>query len=500
RNRLNILMESRIHGDVYVRFGGEYIETYRPKGRQGAMCLACGAGKTLIMCCGAMEMKRLGLANKPMIIGLKANVHEIAQTFCTAYPDAKVLYPGKEDFTPQNRMKIFHTIKNNSWDAVILTHEQFGMIPQSPEIQRDILQKELNSVEENLEVLRNQGREVSNYMLKGVLKRQLNLQAKHLTIADAIKNRTDDVTDFRMMGIDHLFVDESHRFKNLMFTTRHDRVAGLGNPDGSQRAMNMLFALRTIQERTGKDLGATFLSGTTISNSLTELYLLFKYLRPRELERQNINAFDAWAAVFAKKTTDYEFSVTNEIVQKERFRYFIKVPELAVFYSEITDFRTAKDIGIDRPEKNEILHNIPLTPQQEEFIGRLIEFARTGNGELLGRGELSDAEMKAKMLIATDYARKMSLDMRLIDKDKYDDHIDNKATHCAANIAQYYNLYKQQKGTQFVFSDLGTYKPGEWNPYSEIKRKLVEDHHIPAHEIRFIQEAKTEQARKAIIT
>ena len=167
---------------------------------------------------------------------------------------------------------------------------------------------------------------------------------------------------FKLMGIDHLLVDESHKFKNLMFTTRHDRVAGLGNSEGSQRALNMLFALRTIQERTGKDLGATFLSGTTISNSLTELYLLFKYLRPKELERQGINTFDAWAAVFAKKSIDYEFSVTNEIIQKERFRYFIKVPELAAMYNEITDFRTAEDIGIDRPKKNEILHNIPPTP------------------------------------------------------------------------------------------------------------------------------------------
>ena len=137
------------------------------------------------------------------------------------------------------------------------------------------------------------------------------------------------------MGIDHIFVDESHRFKNLMFTTRHDRVAGLGNSEGSQRALNMLFAIRTIQQRTGKDLGATFLSGTTISNSLTELYLLFKYLRPNELERQGIRSFDAWAAVFARKSIDYEFSVTNEIVQKERFRYFIKVPELASFYSRL---------------------------------------------------------------------------------------------------------------------------------------------------------------------
>ena len=161
------------------------------------------------------------------------------------------------------------------------------------------------------------------------------------TITLAIENRKDDMVDFQQMGIDHIYVDESHKFKNLTFNTRHNRVAGLGNPEGSQRALNMLFALRTIQQRTGRDLGATFLSGTTISNSLTELYLLFKYLRPRELERQNIRSFDAWAAIFAKKSIDYEFSVTNEIVQKERFRYFIKVPELAQFYAEITDFRTA---------------------------------------------------------------------------------------------------------------------------------------------------------------
>ena len=458
-----------------------------------------GAGKTLIMCCGAYEMKRLGLSNKPMIIGLKANVHEIAATFRKAYPNAKILYPGKEDFTPRNRVKIFNDIKNNNWDAVILTHDQFGMIPQSPEIQKQILEKELQSVDENLDVLRAQGKDVSRAMLKGVEKRKENLEVKIKNLTEQIKNRTDDVVDFKLMGIDHVFVDESHRFKNLMFNTRHDRVAGLGNPDGSQRALNMLFALRTIQERTGKDLGATFLSGTTISNSLTELYLLFKYLRPQELERQNINSFDAWAAVFAKKSTDYEFSVTNEIVQKERFRYFIKVPELAAFYSEITDFRTAKDIGIDRPEKREMLHNIPQTPQQEEFIKKLIAFAKNGDATLLGRAPLDDREMNAKMLIATDYARKMSLDMRMIDRNKYDDHIDNKASHCAAKIAEYYKKYDKDKGTQFVFSDLGTYKPGEWNVYSEIKRKLVEDHKIPAHEIRFIQEAKTETARKTMI-
>lgn len=458
-----------------------------------------GGGKTLIMCCAAYEMKRLGLVNKPMILGLKANVHEIAKTFATAYPNARILYPGKEDFTPKKRVKIFNDIKNNNWDAVILTHDQFGKIPQSPEMQQQIFQQELDSVEENLRVLENiSGKSASKRMLRGLEVRKNNLEVKLENLADTIKNRTDDVVDFRMMGIDHLFVDESHQFKNLTFTTRHDRVAGLGNPEGSQRALNMLFAIRTIQERNDKDLGATFLSGTTISNSLTELYLLFKYLRPKELEKQNINSFDAWAAIYAKKSTDYEFSVTNQIVQKERFRYFIKVPELASFYNEITDYRTAKDIGIDRPQKNEILHNIPPTPQQEVFIGKLMEFAKSGDATLLGREPLSQKEEKAKMLIATDYARKMSLDMRMISP-HFDDHVDNKASHCAAKIAEYYQKYNTQKGTQFVFSDLGTYKPNEWNPYSEIKRKLVEDHDIPAHEVRFIQEAKTDKARKAMI-
>ena len=465
----------------------------------GGICdHAVGTGKTLIMCMAAHEMKRLGMAHKPMIIGLKANVAEIAATYQTAYPHARILYASEKDFSTKNRVSFFNNIKNNDYDCVIMSHDQFGKIPQSPELQRQILQAELDTVEENLEVIRTQGKDVSRGMLKGLEKRKFNLEAKLQKIAYSIEQRTDDVVDFRMMGIDHLFVDESHQFKNLMFNTRHDRVAGLGNSEGSQKALNMLFAIRTIQERTGRDLGATFLSGTTISNSLTELYLLFKYLRPKELERQDIRCFDAWAAIFAKKTTDFEFNVTNNIVQKERFRYFIKVPELAAFYNEITDYRTAEAVGVDRPQKNEILHNIPPTPEQEDFIQKLMEFAKTGDATILGRLPLSETEEKAKMLIATDYARKMALDMRMIDP-TCEDHPDNKASHCAKMIADYYHRYDGHKGTQFVFSDLGTYRPGEWNVYSEIKRKLIEDYGIPSSEIRFIQECKNERARKAVI-
>ena len=169
-----------------------------------------GTGKTLIMCIAAFEMKRLGLANKPMIIGLKSNVHDIADTFKRAYPNARVLYPGKEDFTPEKRVGIFHDIKNNNWDCIILTHDQFGKIPQSPEIQQEIYTQEIDSIEENLAVFEQQGNEVSGWIKKGLEKRKENLEAKLEKLEQDIKDRTDDVTDFRQMGIDHLFVDESH--------------------------------------------------------------------------------------------------------------------------------------------------------------------------------------------------------------------------------------------------------------------------------------------------
>ena len=456
-----------------------------------------GTGKTLIMCVAAYEMHRLGLARKPMIIGIKANIHEIARTFRTAYPNARLLYPGKEDFTPENRLRIFSDIKNNTWDCIILTHEQFGKIPQSAEVQQRILRQEMDDIDENLASYEKQGGHVDGWILRGLEKRKENLDAKLHELQETIDAQKDDTVDFQQMGIDHLFVDESHNFKNLMFNTRHSRVSGLGNTDGSKKATNLLYAIRTIQQRTGRDLGATFLSGTTIANSLTELYLLFKYLRPKELERQDIPCFDAWAAVFAQKTSEFEFSVTNEVISKERFRYFIKVPELAMFYNEITDYRTAADVGIDRPELDEELCQIPMTDDQQAFLDKLVLFAKTGDPEHIGRADLSDGEVKALMLLVTMYSNKLSLDMRLISP-AYADSPGNKASRSAANIAEYYRRYEDQKGTQMVFCDLSTYKPGIWNVYSEIKRKLVEDHGIPAQEIRFVQEAASDKVRQAM--
>lgn len=457
-----------------------------------------GTGKTMIMCVAAYEMKRLGLVQKPLIIGLKANVHEIADTFRKAYPTAKVLYPGREDFTPANRKEVFSKIKNNNWDCIILTHDQFSKIPQSEETMYDIFSEELADVERSLEVLEQSTmRYRSGRMQKGLETRKQNLEAKLAELQMKIDLRKDDTVDFRSMGIDHIFVDECHCYKNLMFQTRHTRVAGIGNAQGSQRAMNLLFAIRDIQRRTGKDLGATFLSGTVVVNALTELYVMFKYLRPKELKRQQVSCFDAWAAIFTKKTADYELNVTGTIKRKERFRTYIKVPELAMFLREITDYRTADMINLDVPDKNVRFLSHAPTIQQEEMIGRLVTFAHSGQWEDLGLDiPQPDNLDKAKMLVATNVARKMSLDMRLLG-DKFSDDGNNKASICARTIYDYYVRSTANRGTQFVFSDLSTYKPNEWNIYSDIKDKLVAMG-IPADEIQFIQCAKTERARKKL--
>ena len=457
-----------------------------------------GSGKTLIMCIAAHEMKRLGICHKPMIIGMKANVSAIAETYSTAYPDAKILFAKEADYSSANRVDFFNRMKNNDYDCIIMSHDQFGKIPQSDEIQEELLDDELQQLEDALDALDSaDGYEVTKKMRKGLEIRKKNLSVKLQALRHTMDNRKDAVVDFDMMGIDMIFVDESHVFKNLGFTTRQERVAGIGNTEGSQRAFNLLMAIRTIQKKTHRDLGAVFLSGTTVTNSLTELYSLFRYLRPKALEKMGITCFDAWAAIFTRKSQEWEFGITNNIQLKERFRYFIKVPELAMMYNEITDFRTADDVGLDRPKMNRMLLKLKPTPDQEAYIKILMEFAQTGDFSLIGK-VVNEKQKNAKMLYATDLARKMSLDMREIDP-MYGDHPGNKATQCAVLLKRYYDAFNAVKGVQLVFCDLSAWKGKDtWSVYGEIKNKLI-DMGVPSQEVRFIQEASSDKVKQSLI-
>lgn len=456
-----------------------------------------GGGKTMIMITAAMELKRLGIAHKPMIIGKRSNIGQIARAFIKAYPGAKVLAPTAEDFEKKNRRRLFYEIANNNWDCVIISHEQFEKIPQSPEIQKEIIETELAHIRENLETAKSLGTEVRRLMLKGLEIKKKNREAQLKTIISELELRKDQGVNFRTMGIDHLFVDESHIFKNLTYNTRHVQVAGLGNHAGSQRALNMLFAVREIQSRYQADQGVTFLSGTPLSNSIAELYLQYKFLRPRELERQGLQNFDAWAAMFTKKTIEYEFSATNQLITKGRLRHFIKVPELALSYHELADFKTAEQIELDRPELDQRLVCLKQTPDQENYMQKLIEFGKTGNAELLGRGQLSRSEDKARSLIMANLARKATLDMRLIGPERYGDDPGNKVNACAENIAKIYRDTTEHRGVQLIFCDQSTPKPG-FNVYDALRDKLVEKYGIPRSQIAFIHEWEGDRKKKEL--
>jgi N12 class adenine-specific DNA methylase len=453
-----------------------------------------GGGKTMIMCCAAYEMGRLGLANKPLIVGMKANAIDIAKTFRRIYPDAKVLYAEEKEYGRQQREEFFNKIQNNNWDCIIMTHEQFMKIPQSRDIQIEVITEELTKIDSSLYALDN-GNINFKRARKALEQRKKTLTARLKALGEKLDNVRDSAVNFKTMGIDHLICDESHKFKNSRVQTRHERVAGIGNTQGSDRSMNMKFAIREIQKKKDADLCATFVSGTTIVNSCTELYVLFDYLRPQALEKQGISCFDAWASVYTRKSKELEFGVTGELQLKERFREFVKIPELSMFYSEIADVKTAEQIGIERPEKNERLITLEQTSEQHDMFERLKKFAETGDGTVIFRDELGANEKTAKMLIATNTAKKASIDMRLIDENRYDNDASNRTQAVADNAFEYYKKYDANKGAQFIFCDIGVYKSADkFSIYGDIRQKLVEKG-VPENEIMFIQDFKTDKQR-----
>lgn len=443
-----------------------------------------GAGKTITMLSSAVKMKELGVAKKPMIIVLKSTLQQMEEEFRKIYPTKSLLVPGPSDLSKEGRKEFFSKMLNNDFDCVIMTHEQFGKIPQDHTMQQQVIQTEIEELEDA--IWRSSGDDGLNRReMKSLERRKIKLEDK-LTALQKLMEKDKDLPTFREIGIDHIFVDESQYFKNLNYTTSHSRVAGLGDQNGSLKANNLLIAIRDIQDRKGGDKGATFLSGTTISNSLVEMYLLLKYLRPNKLKEMKLETFDAWAATYAEKTSDFEFSVTNEMKRKERFRSFIKVPELAALYSEIADIRNDNNLELDKPKGVVTMKTIPASEQQLAFTEELINYVNT-------------SDEPEKMLVATNQSRKMSIDMRLIDPEAKDEP-DSKLSIISNNVADIYHRTTEHKATQFIFSDIGTPNPNKpFNVYRELKNKLIE-RGVKEEEIAFIHDYNSDKQKQKLFS
>ena len=419
-----------------------------------------GGGKTFIMVAATMKMKQLAIAQKPMIIALKSTVPQIVDAYKKAYPLANILAPTENDFKKENRLALFSKIALNDWDCVIMTHDNFNTIPQSAFYERQQTELELNELRDQIDEIEldsSLDHRTKKILINRVISQVKKVEARLEKLLDRAK---DNTLDFQQMGIDHIMVDESQQFKNLTYTSKIRNVAGMSKQEGSKRAFNLLVAIRSLQDKFGGDKGTTFLSGTPISNSLVEMYLLFKYLRPQKMAELGFNTFDQWATNFAVPKTDIEFSITGEFKPKTRFSEFINVPELAILYTEIADIRNDDNLVLNKPAmlgKGYQVKALTMNEIQKDFGQRIIEFAKTKDGNILGIGKLSEGQENAYMLLATNLANKMSIDMRLIDPSiDYDPN--GKVGTLVKTVKEHYLQSEAHKGTQLIFSDTGTPK------------------------------------------
>ncbi len=454
-----------------------------------------GFGKTLDMALTTQKLKELGLSKKTLVIGLRSTVVQLERELLNAFPMMNLLVAHDKAVSGSaKRNAFFKKIKNGSHDVVLMSHDTFKFIPQSPEIIHEIISEELANLNRDLSVIYDDKYNVGKRVLKGLEQRRENLKATLQQVFFQIKSKQSDIVDFEQMGFEHIMVDESHKFKNLMYTTRHNRVAGLNTSQGSERSKNLLVAIRTLQRAKARDFQTTFLSGTPISNSITEVYVLFKYLIPHRMEQMNITSFDQWAQVFANKSYEFEPTVSGDYKVRERFRSFKKMKLLSSLYNEISIIVNGATHQIDRPKMQLDVHTLKPTPAQLAYFDQIKEFLRTGDSSLLyGNKNYTEDQKSALSLIALHHMRNASIDPRMLSQD-LEDPGEAKLRTIASEVYKTYTETASFKGTQAIFSDLGVPKEN-FNIYDELKRILTEEFGIPNNEVVYIHDFKTDTKR-----
>lgn len=464
--------------------------------RGGIVDHIVGAGKTLVMQSAIMEMRRMGIAKKPMIVALKSTVPQIAREFKEAYPTARVLAPSEKDFSTENRKKFFANISLNDYDCIIVSHEQYCKIPHSEEAENDVVNEQLAQLDAMIEYLYGTGdkSQLTKRQIKSLEKRRQNLHAK-------LEKRLDRSTDrefcFENMGIDYLFVDECHRFKSLPYVTSYQNVAGLGEASGSDKAVALLTGIRHLQKMHQGDKGTVFLSGTTITNSLVEIYNLLNYLRPHKLEQLGMPTFDAWASTFAVHTSELEAGVSNEFKMKDRFRYFDNVPELSQLYAEIADVRNDYNLQLPKPKVDGKTVIVPQSDAVAEINREVVNMLQTKDGSYFGIHP-KDPKKFPWGLVASGISAKAAVSPRLVFPEM-DDSV-GKISYCCDNIKKSYDEMKEQKGVQLVFCELGvpSKDKNEYDAYHDIIDRLTKDYGIPREEIAYIQQVKKDTDKEAL--
>ena len=441
-----------------------------------------GAGKTFEMVAAAMESKRLGLCNKSLFVVPNHIVEQFGQEFLQLYPSANVLVTTKKDFETANRKKFCSRIATGDYDAIIISHSQFEKIPMSVERQVTIIQKQIEDITLGIQDLKNNNGE--RFSIKQMEKTKKSLETRLAKLNDT--SRKDDVVTFEELGVDRIFVDEAHYYKNLFLYTKMRNVGGIAQTE-AQKSSDLFMKCRYLDELTGGK-GVIFATGTPISNSMVELYTMQRYLQYGELEKRHLQQFDAWASTFGETVTAIELSPEGTGYRaKTRFAKFFNLPELMALFKEVADIQTSEMLNLPVPKAN--YHNVVIEPSeiQKELVKDLSERAEKI------RNRMVDSSVD-NMLKITNDGRKLSLDQRLTN-DMLEDFEHSKVATCADNIYSIWDKTSEDKSAQLVFCDLSTpHNDGKFNVYDDLKTKLI-DRGIPEEEIAFIHDANTD-ARK----